>query len=142
MPEELIERFRDEARRARLELSLVVESADGGSYPAPLLRVVLSNLLRNALHYTDRGFVRLVLRSGRLQRDRFRRRHPARETRCCVPALRPRGTTRGDGIGLGLSLVQRICQRQGWRIRLDGTRTAVANSGLIFCPLDAFFTPA
>jgi signal transduction histidine kinase len=26
---------------------------------------------------------------------------------------------RGDGLGLGLSLVQRICRSQGWGIRLD-----------------------
>jgi signal transduction histidine kinase len=27
---------------------------------------------------------------------------------------------RGDGLGLGLSLVQRICDRQGWLIEVQG----------------------
>ena len=44
-------------------------------------------------------------------------------------------TTRGDGIGLGLSLVQRICQRQGWRIRLDGHQDGGCEFRVDFFPV-------
>lgn len=118
--EELLGPFRDEAGARGLELSLVVDSGDDGSYPVPLLRAVLSNLLRNAIHYTDKGFVRLVLRSGGFSViDSGAGIPPEKRDAVFQPFVRG-DSTRGDGIGLGLSLVQRICQRQGWRIRLDG----------------------
>lgn len=116
---ELLGRFRDEANARGLELSLVMESADDGRYPVPLLRAVLSNLLRNAIHYTDKGFVRLVLRAGGFSVcDSGAGIPPEKRDAVFQPFVRGEAS-RGDGIGLGLSLVQRICRRQGWRIRLE-----------------------
>lgn len=116
---EQLDRLRPEAAGRGLELTLVSEGEDAGRYPAPLLRAVVSNLLRNAIHYTDRGFVRLVLRPGGFSVcDSGAGIAPEK----CASVFQPfvRGdATRGDGLGLGLSLVQRICQRQGWRIRLE-----------------------
>ncbi|MBX3678296.1 MAG: HAMP domain-containing histidine kinase [Rhodocyclaceae bacterium] len=122
LADELIARFRGEAQARGLELSLELESGDEGRYPAPLLRAILSNLLRNAIHYTDKGFVRLVLRRGGFSVCDSGVGIP-REQRDAVFLPFVRGdATRGDGLGLGLSLVQRICQRQGWRIRLEESR--------------------
>jgi signal transduction histidine kinase len=122
LADELIARFRGEAQARGLELSLELESGDEGRYPAPLLRAVLSNLLRNAIHYTDKGFVRLVLRRGGFSVCDSGVGIP-REQRDAVFLPFVRGdATRGDGLGLGLSLVQRICQRQGWRVRLEESR--------------------
>ena len=119
MADELHARFRSEAEARGLELSLLVEGNDEGRYPAPLLRAVLSNLLRNAIHYTDQGFIRLVLRRGGFSVCDSGVGIP-REQRDAVFLPFVRGdASRGDGLGLGLSLVQRICQRQGWRIRLQ-----------------------
>jgi signal transduction histidine kinase len=117
--DEQVRRWQPEAARRGLQLALSVESEDGGRYPTPLLRAVLSNLLRNALHYTDRGFVRLVVRAGGFSVIDSGVGIPAGE---CARMFQPfaRGdASRGDGIGIGLSLVQRICERQGWTIRLD-----------------------
>ncbi|PKO71846.1 MAG: sensor histidine kinase [Betaproteobacteria bacterium HGW-Betaproteobacteria-14] len=122
LADELIARFRGEAQARGLELSLELESGGEGRYPAPLLRAILSNLLRNAIHYTDKGFVRLVLRRGGFSVCDSGVGIP-REQRDAVFLPFVRGdATRGDGLGLGLSLVQRICQRQGWRIRLEESR--------------------
>jgi len=83
------------------------------------VRAVISNLLRNALHYTDQGFVRLVLRSGSFSVcDSGAGIPPDRRETIFQPFVRG-DASRGDGLGLGLSLVQRICRQQGWRIRLD-----------------------
>ncbi len=118
---EQVDRLRQEATERGLELSLDSEGEDSGRYPAPLLRAVLSNLLRNAIHYTDRGYVRLVLRPGGFSvHDSGAGIPPEKRKSMFLPFVRG-DTTRGDGLGLGLSLVQRICQRQGWRIRLDET---------------------
>ena len=119
---EQIDRLRPEAAGRGLELNLASEGEDEGRHPTPLLRAVLSNLLRNAIHYTDRGYVRLVLRPGGFSVcDSGAGIPPEKRESVFQPFVRG-DATRGDGLGLGLSLVQRICQRQGWRIRLDEHR--------------------
>jgi len=134
LADELIARFRGEAQARGLELSLELESGDEGRYPAPLLRAVLSNLLRNAIHYTDKGFVRLVLRRGGFSVCDSGVGIP-REQRDAVFLPFVRGdATRGDGLGLGLSLVQRICQHQGWRIRLEESRNGGCEFRVDFYP--------
>ncbi|WP_205342982.1 sensor histidine kinase [Denitrificimonas caeni] len=91
-------------------------------YNAIFLRTVLSNLLRNALHYTEQGEVILTLYS-----DHF----TVEDTGIGIPVgfqeniFEPftRGeNARGEGLGLGLSLVRRICNHQGWSIQVS-TRT-------------------
>ena len=132
--DELIGRFRSEAEARGLELSLLVESGDEARHPAPLLRAILSNLLRNAIHYTDRGFVRLVLRHGGFSVCDSGVGIP-REQRDAVFLPFVRGdASRGDGLGLGLSLVQRICQRQGWRIRLEESKNGGCEFRVDFSP--------
>ncbi len=117
--EEQIRRWRPEAENKGVQLYIHAESDDSLKYPAALLRAVISNLLRNAIHNTDAGEIRLELRDGGfslfdtgtgiLEKDR---------ENVFQPYFRS-STNPGDGIGIGLSLVQRICHQQGWRIRLE-----------------------
>jgi K+-sensing histidine kinase KdpD len=75
-------------------------------------------LLRNALHYTEQGTVRLVLETGGFRvEDSGPGIAPEQQERIFQPFVR--GTqARGEGLGLGLSLVKRICAKQGWTISL------------------------
>jgi signal transduction histidine kinase len=116
--DEQLRRWQPEAVQRGLELSAVTESPDGGVYPAPLLRAVMSNLLRNAIHYTDRGFVRLILRNGGFSLIDSGAGIPADERERVFQPFARGDASRGDGIGIGLSLVQRICARLGWSVRL------------------------
>ncbi|GHT96464.1 two-component sensor histidine kinase [Betaproteobacteria bacterium] len=87
------------------------EPPPGARYHALLLRTVIDNLLRNALHYTEHGWVRLVLENdGFCVEDSgvgISEQSFAQGTRA-----------RGEGLGLGLSIVRRICGQQGWQITL------------------------
>jgi signal transduction histidine kinase len=88
-------------------------------YPSILLRTVLSNLIRNAIHHTAGGEIALVLRPGGFDlRDTGS--GIAAEERAQVFQPFYRGTaSHRDGIGLGLSLVQRICEREEWTVLLE-----------------------
>lgn len=94
-----------------------------GFWHPTLLRVVMGNLLRNATHYTESGEIRLILASdGFRVEDTGPGISPEERGRLFQPFVRGRGA-RGEGLGLGLSLVRRICEQQGWRIEafnLDG----------------------
>ena len=117
--DEQVLRWRPEAEARGLTLELVTEVADDAHYRGPLLRAVMANLLRNAVHYTDHGFIRLVLRrSGFSVIDSGAGIPEDQRTQVFQPFIRG-DSSRGDGIGIGLSLVQRICNRQGWTITLD-----------------------
>lgn len=87
-------------------------------YNATLLHAVMGNLLRNALHYTDSGFIRLtLLPNGFLVEDSGVGIPEEKREAMFEPFVR--GTeNRGEGLGLGLSLVQRICENQGWSVSL------------------------
>lgn len=88
-------------------------------YDQTFLRTVLSNLLRNALHYTEQGTVRLVLEEGGFRVEDTGIGIPAdQQERIFQPFVRG-SHARGEGLGLGLSLVKRICARQGWSVEVE-----------------------
>ncbi|POA18772.1 two-component sensor histidine kinase [Pseudomonas sp. FW300-N1A1] len=88
-------------------------------YNATLLHAVMGNLLRNALHYTDSGFIRLtLLPSGFLVEDSGVGIPEEKREAMFEPFVRG-SENRGEGLGLGLSLVQRICENQGWSVSLS-----------------------
>ncbi|HAW63710.1 MAG TPA: sensor histidine kinase, partial [Pseudomonas sp.] len=99
---------------------LLEEGEDRGVYNHTLLGTVMSNLLRNALHYTDHGQVRLVLERGGFRvEDTGMGIPPDQQERMFQPFVRG-AEGRGEGLGLGLSLVRRICAHQGWTVEVQG----------------------
>ena len=99
-----------------LEFKRSQEGVNQGLYNPVLLNTVMANLLRNALHYTERGFVRLVLASdGFRVEDSGTGIAPEQHEQIFQPVVRG-PEVRGEGLGLGLSLVKRICSKQGWTI--------------------------
>ncbi len=111
-------------RPIRLELELIGEPLVNAE--RPLLDIVIGNLLRNALFNTQSGTVLLRLEAGRLV---------VKDTGFGIPPEmlahvfeRHYKGTASTGAGVGLSLVQRVCDRYGWLISIasqEGLGTAV-----------------
>ncbi|CAI8960769.1 HAMP domain-containing sensor histidine kinase [Pseudomonas sp. fls2-241-R2A-110] len=101
-------------------LNLIFEPGDpqDTGYNATLLHAVMGNLLRNALHYTEDGFIRLTLTAtGFIVEDSGVGIPEDKREAMFEPFVRG-SEKRGEGLGLGLSLVQRICENQGWSVSL------------------------
>ncbi|HEY0333802.1 MAG TPA: HAMP domain-containing sensor histidine kinase [Stenotrophomonas sp.] len=95
--------------------------------PPRVLRVVLSNLLRNACAYTDQGSIEVEVAADRIVvRDTGIGMSPEAAERAFEPFFRAE-PTRPQGTGLGLSIVRRLCDRFGWRAELD-TQPGVGTS--------------
>ena len=84
-----------------------------------LLRTVLNNLIRNAFHHTLQGQVSLeVTAHGVDVRDTGPGLSAEEKSQVFNPDYR--GTaTHSSSLGLGLSLVQRICEREHWSLSLQ-----------------------
>jgi len=130
--EELIARHRQllPGKPVKLELKVVEVPKVAASHA--VLAMVLGNLLRNALTFTESGDVEIRLEAGAILVEDTGPGLGAQEVR---ELFRPyvRGGN-SQGAGLGLSLVQRLCERQGWEITLanrpeGGTRARLALSG-------------
>lgn len=106
-------------REKGLDFACRSESEDHGRYNQTLLATVIANLLRNALHYTEQGHVQLLLENGGLRVEDSGAGIPAeQQQRIFQPFVRG-PQARGEGLGLGLSLVKRICEHQGWQISVQ-----------------------
>lgn len=132
--DDLVAQWRPAIEAKGLTFDYHAELADERRYNAPLLRSVLGNLLRNALHYTEHGRIGLSLgRRGFVVEDSGVGIPAAEREAMFQPFVRG-GSARGEGLGLGLSLVQRICESQGWSVELSdaepsGCRFAVQLGG-------------
>lgn len=134
--EAVIQRFAALAQAKGLRLVLETEASgtDDGtpdnkdSYNSSFLGVVMANLLRNAMHYTDAGEVRLILVEGGFRvEDTGIGVSPEQQSDIFDPFYRA-DPSRGDGLGLGLSIVRRVCEHQGWAVSLH----SLAPSGSCF----------
>lgn len=101
-----------------LDFQLIEEGRDEGLYNATFLATVMANLLRNALHYTERGVVHLVLEPGGFRVEDSGAGIPSDQQEQVFHPFVRGPQARGEGLGLGLSLVKRICAKQGWSIAL------------------------
>lgn len=102
-----------------LAFQFIEEGMDSGLYNPTLLSTVMANLLRNALHYTDHGGVRLVVRPGGFRVEDSGLGIPVDQHEHIFQSFVRGQHSRGEGLGLGLSLVKRICINQGWRIAVS-----------------------
>lgn len=89
------------------------------SAPERVLAIVLTNLLRNALSYTEKGHVYVFIdRNGVTVQDSGCGMAETDLERMFEPFYRGHDRS-SEGYGLGLSIVRRLCDRFGWRLHAD-----------------------
>lgn len=83
--------------------------------PEAMVRIAVSNLLRNAIESTDAGYVEIALAGGVISvTDSGSGFDPVEAARRYRDSLRHAAPVRGQG--LGMFLIGRICERFGWRL--------------------------
>jgi signal transduction histidine kinase len=88
-------------------------------FPAVLLRTVIDNLIRNAVHHTAGGEIVLVLKAGGFELQDTGSGIAADEMAKVFKHYYRGTASHRDGLGLGLSLVRRICEREHWTVALE-----------------------
>ena len=90
--------------------------------PEAMVRIAVSNLVRNAIENTDVGFVELSLKDGVIAvADSGSGFDPVEAARRYRESLRASAPVRGQG--LGLFLIGRICDRFGWKLAIESAAT-------------------
>lgn len=106
-------------REKGIEFIYVIEHVSSDRHNLTFLQSVMGNLLRNAWHYTDQGLIRLTLREHGFTIEDSGIGIPEEERDAIFQPFVRGDERRGEGLGLGLSLVQRICSNQNWRVQLS-----------------------
>jgi signal transduction histidine kinase len=122
--EELIELWQGPIETKGLRFEYVAEAHSQALYNGTLLRSVMGNLLRNAWHYTDEGFIRLTLTANGFTVQDSGIGIPEEKREAMFQPFVRGDEQRGEGLGLGLSLVQRICTNQQWTVTLSSREPA------------------
>ena len=109
-----------EIYRKRLIFEVAVEPKAVLTLNRQALHTALVNLLRNAVQYTERGFIRVNFDRNRISiSDSGIGIEPF-----YMPLLYERffrGSAQGEGLGIGLAIVKRICDHYGWVIDVEST---------------------
>ena len=115
--------WQNQAAGKGLSFTLQDHTAASGEQAAlfhvPMLRTVLNNLVRNAIHHTAEGGISLEVRStGFTLCDTGPGISTTDKDSIFKPFFRGQSGNR-NGLGLGLSIVQRICQKERWTVAVS-----------------------
>ncbi|MGB0722171.1 MAG: sensor histidine kinase [Gammaproteobacteria bacterium] len=114
--DEQVGRYRAIFAHKPVRLSVNLEAAAPLDVDRPAFSITFGNLLRNALGFTDQGEVTVTMTGSTISiEDTGPGLGSADPDALFAPFSR--GADSG-GTGIGLSLVWRLCERRGWRIRL------------------------
>ena len=100
--------------------------------PRAMVQCIVNNLLGNAIQHTSQGRIDLWLQEGRIV-VQDTGSGISGEDLAHIFERRYRGA-QSRGLGLGLYLVKRICDRLGWRIEATNAPGAGARFDLYFSP--------
>ncbi|HBV21213.1 MAG TPA: hypothetical protein DEF07_05780, partial [Nitrosomonas sp.] len=87
-----------------------------------ILSVLVANLVRNAFRYTERGSITISLTANQLiVTDTGRGIDDATQAQIFKGYVK-HSSVNANRIGLGLAIVQRICERYGWTVSFQSTQ--------------------
>jgi signal transduction histidine kinase len=125
---ERIEQVSRALGKNKVTVNLEAESLVQLHAPAKVLAIVVDNLLRNAISYTEEGTVTVHIQANGLTvADNGPGMNPELLERVFQPF--ERGESTAGGFGLGLAIVKRLCDRFGWDISIQsvlGSGSAVS----------------
>ncbi|SET41838.1 Signal transduction histidine kinase [Nitrosospira multiformis] len=120
-----------EIYRKHLTFEVTVEPKAMLTLNRQAIHTALVNLLRNAVQYTNSGFIRVNFKGNRLSiSDSGIGIEPS-----YLPLLYERffrGSTQGEGLGIGLAIVKRICDYYGWSIEVESMPGQGATFHIVF----------
>jgi len=107
-----------ELARKGLEFTIDVEPTVTLHVNRQALDIVLTNLIRNAVQYTEHGFVKVAYDEGRLTVSDSGAGIAAGDVGRLFERFY-RAAGRREGFGLGLAIVKRVCDLYGWTMGVD-----------------------
>lgn len=117
---ERIEQVQRAFENKRVAVKLQADSLVQLQAPPKVLAIVIDNLLRNALSYTEQGEITVhIYDQGLSVADTG----PGMSEELLQRVFEPfeRGESNTRGFGLGLTIAKRLCDRFGWQIAMQST---------------------
>jgi signal transduction histidine kinase len=134
--DEVVEPLRERIAGKAISLDVDIEPRARVRANRTALYMVLANLVRNAIDYTDAGRVRVQQRGERVVVE---------DSGCGIPeAELPkifdrfyRANKGADGFGVGLAIVKQLCDRYGWELAVQSTAGTGTRITLDFAPANS-----
>ncbi len=140
--DEMVALWRGAIEAKGLAFSYEQEALPSVAFHGPFLRTVMGNLLRNALHYTQRGNIKLTLNAQGFVVSDTGVGIPLSEQEAVFQPFVRGSTLVEGGKGVGLSLVKRICMLEGWTVQLQSVQPHGCRFVLQLLATDSSFTKA
>ena len=120
---DLIAEICDQVRRAvprdQVELSIRATGLVEIQAPERVIAIVFTNLIRNAMTYTQKGTVEILIESDCVSiKDTGCGMSESDLERMFEPFYRGHDRS-NEGYGLGMAIVRRLCDRFGWQLEAD-----------------------
>lgn len=129
---EIINLHRPLLENRPLELRLVELERVSVIAPESVIAVTVSNLLSNAIRYTQEGEVVVRVGNGRLAVEDTGPGIPEQELARVMERHYRGEKATGKGSGLGLAIVKRLCDLYGWTLRFENRAEGGLRAELVF----------
>jgi signal transduction histidine kinase len=127
---DIIEENRKLIAPKSIDIKLVNEGKPVLDVPQPLFKIALTNLIQNAVRHASDSPVSVMVREDRvLVSDTGAGIDDFELGNVMRPHVRGLGS---KGFGLGLSIVQRLCDRFGWKFEIESEAGRGTTAQLIF----------
>ena len=128
--QETIEQNRYLIGNKPIDIEIISEAEPQIALPTSFFQIAMTNLIRNAIQYTTSGKISVVVKADRVC---------VTDTGAGMVADDLKHTTgqhftgeSDEGFGLGLSIVQRLCNRFGWELNIESETDRGTTVELIF----------
>jgi len=115
--QEIIEQNRYLIVDKSIDIEFVPEDEPQLSLPPAILQIMLTNLIRNAIQHTAFGKIRVILKADRVIVSDTGAGMALEDMKLDTQSHGRRDSNKG--FGLGLSIVQRLCDRLGWKLEIE-----------------------